>query len=461
MTRNVNSGTDGNTGGSAALPAALQAALAQHRAGRHDEALAAYERVLALDADCIDALYNRSQILLARGRAAEALPGFERVAALLPADAGAQRACGVARQALGLQEEALASFGAALALEPAHAGALIARGGALHALGRCEEALESYARARALAPEEPLLHWNESLCRLAMGDYARGWREYEWRWKWSGFSSPALQFREPLWLGREDLAGRTIILHAEQGLGDTLQFVRYVPLVAARGARVLLMVQKLLLPLMGGLRGPERVVGPGAELPLADFHAPLLSLPLAFGTTLETVPANVPYLSVAPGRAEARRAQLAPAGERLVGLCWKGNAQYQGDRERSIALAGFLPLLSTPGIRFVALQKELNEDERALTAGLPQFSNPGEDFARTAEIVAALDLVITVDTAWGHLAGALGRPLWVLLPQSPHWCWLRERRDSPWYPTARLFRQQARGDWQGVLREVAQALASR
>lgn len=436
----------------------LQDALAHHQAGRLPEALSLYEAALAAEPADVDAQFNRAQILHALGRLEEALAGFERASALAPSDAGALRACGVVLQVLGRHAQALERLDAALALAPADAAAWNARGSGLHALGRFEDALGSYARAHALRPDDAMTHWNESLCRLAMGDYARGWAQYEWRWKWAGFPSPRLAFREPLWLGREAIAGRTLLLHAEQGLGDTIQFIRYASLAAARGARVQLMVQKVLLLLVQGMAGVERVVGAGTPLPPADFHAPLLSLPLAFGTTLENVPAQVPYLPIDAEAAREWRRRLAPGGERLVGLCWRGSAAYLGDRERSIPFAAFARLLGIPGLRFVGLQKELHAEERAATDGLPQFVHPGEDFQRTAQIVSALDLVISVDTAWAHLAGALARPVWVLLPQVSHWCWMHGRRDSPWYPTARLFRQPARGDWESVLDEVAREL---
>jgi len=431
-----------------------------HRAGRHAEALEAYAQVLAFVPDDADALFNRSQLLLHLGRPEEALDGFDRVAALQPSDAGTQRARGVILQSLGRLEEALAAFGAALAAAPEDSEALISRAAVLHALGRYEEAIASYERAQAIRPQGALAHYNESLCRLAIGDYARGWPKYEWRWKWDGFPSPRLAFREPRWLGGENVAGKTILVHAEQGLGDTLQFLRYVPLLAARGAKVVLMVQRALLPLLGGFAGAERVVAAGEALPAADLHVPLLSLPLAFGTTLESVPANLPYLAADAGRVAARREALGAGAKPLVGVCWRGNAQYRSDRERSIVFGKFAPLLETPGLRFVGLQKELTAEEQALLPRNADFANPGESFTATAEIIAALDLVITVDTAFAHLAGALGRPFWVLVPRVPHWCWLRDRRDSPWYPAARVYRQPARGEWSGVLREVAGALAA-
>ena len=230
-----------------------------------------------------------------------------------------------------------------------------------------------------------------------------------------------------------------------------------MPLVAARGARVRLLVQRALLPLVAGIAGAEQVASVDAPPPRSDFHAPLLSLPLAFGTTLETVPANVPYLSVSADRAAAWRAKLSPDGRPLVGVSWKGSAAYAGDRQRSIPFADFAPVLEAPGLRFVGLGKDLTEEERALSAGR-DFVHPGADFASTAELIAALDLVVTVDTAWSHWAGAIGRPFWLLLPVASHWCWLRNRSDSPWYPAARLFRQTNAGDWTSVVADVAKAL---
>jgi hypothetical protein len=259
-------------------------------------------------------------------------------------------------------------------------------------------------------------------------------------------------------MGNEDLQGKTILLHAEQGLGDLIQAFRYVPLVAAKGGAVVLEVPEALKPLVAGLSGVKRVVVCGDPLPLTDFHCPLFSLPLAFGTTIETIPSTIPYLSVDQAVARQWRAKLAAKGKKLVGVCWRGNPNYGKDHERSIRLADFAPLLSVPGIRFVSLHKELTKEEQRLADGLPMV-NPGVDFKSTAELIAALDLVISVDTAWTHWTGAIGKPVWVLLHYSPHWVWLTEREDSPWYPTARLFRQPRIGDWKGVIQSVKKELA--
>lgn len=441
------------------LDDAMAEADAHLRAGRHADALQGYRRVLEKDPAHEDALYNYAALCHALKRYDEAIAHFDRLLAVAPRDASALRSRAAGLQALGRYEEAAAGFEAALAVQPASVPALNGRAAALVALGRHQEAREYCERALAVDPNDALAHWNLSFACLVGGDFARGWAEYEWRWKWSGFTSPGMTFDEPLWLGRESLAGKTIILHAEQGLGDTLQFLRYVPLVAAKGARVWVMVQRALLPLVEGIEGADRVVTADAQLPRADFHTPLLSLPLALGTTLETVPANIPYLKVKSAAAAAWRAKLASGEKPLVGVSWKGSAAYAGDAQRSVPFAKFAPLLATPGVRFVGLGKDLNEEERRLTEGR-DFVNPGADFAATAELIGALDLVITVDTAWSHWAGAIGRPFWLLLPIASHWCWLAGRTDSPWYPSARIFRQSKQGEWASVIDEVAKSLGS-
>jgi hypothetical protein len=258
-----------------------------------------------------------------------------------------------------------------------------------------------------------------------------------------------------LWLGQQDLAGKTILLYAEQGLGDTLQFVRYVPLVAARGARVILEVQKPLLKLMQTLAGGAQVLAKGDPLPDFDFHCPLLSLPLAFKTTLATIPAPGAYLSSDPAREQEWRAMLGPARGPRVGLAWSGNPAHKNDHNRSIAFDKFAEML-TPACEFVSLQKEHREaDARLLAASaVRDLSAQLADFTDTAALCAAMDVVVAVDTSIAHLAGALGKQVWVLLPEASDWRWLVERSDSPWYAGARLYRQQLGEDWSAVLARV-------
>jgi tetratricopeptide (TPR) repeat protein len=428
--------------------------------GRPEEALACYERALALNPDHADALNNRGNALQALKRPAEALASYEQALRLKPAQADTLANCGNALLDLDRPGDALACYDQALALNPGHADALINRGNALQGLTRHGEALDSYARALALRPDYAEAHWNEGLSRLVLGDFERGWAKYEWRWKKKTTVSPLRDFAQPLWLGRESLQGKTVLLHAEQGHGDTIQFCRYARHVAARGAAVLLEVQAGLKPLLAGLEGVGRVLAKGEALPDFDCHCPLLSLPLAFGTRLETIPADIPYLSADPARAALWQARLGPKTRPRVGLAWSGNSAHVNDRNRSVPLAEFARRLGGQA-QWVSLQKQVREGDWEALQARRDIAHYGEalgDFADTAALLVNLDLVIAVDTAVAHLAGALGKPVWLLLPFNPDWRWLLGREDSPWYPSLRLFRQSAPGDWDGVLARVADAL---
>ncbi len=269
-------------------------------------------------------------------------------------------------------------------------------------------------------------------------------------------------FAQPQWRG-EDIAGKTILLHAEQGFGDTIQFVRYAPLVAAKGASVILEAPDSLMPLLDGFNGVTTMIAHGQALPPFDLHCPLMSLPLAFGTTLATIPENGPYLRAPAERLEKWRTRLGALSGKRVGLVWSGKPAHKNDRNRSIALSRLAPLLAVAGVNFVSLQQDYRDADRAELANYPQLVRLDRelaDFADTAAAVAALDLVITVDTAVAHLAGAMGKPVWILLSHVLDWRWLLERSDSPWYPSARLYRQAAIGDWDGVIARLAQDLAA-
>jgi hypothetical protein len=304
------------------------------------------------------------------------------------------------------------------------------------------------------------------LCRLSLGDFALGWRKYEWRWQQPTVLGSQSDRARPLWLGATDVIGKTILLHAEQGFGDTLQFCRYAPLVA-RTADVVLEVPRPLLRLLSTLPGVSRIVASGDPLPHFDLHCPLLSLPLAFGTTLADLPNHVPYLRADPVHVTAWRQRLAPLPGIRVGLVWSGNPRLdiplanRIDRRRSTTLDRLAPLGEIPGVSLVSLQKG---DFRAQSTTPPpglaiaDWTDELDDFADTAALIEALDLVISVDTSVVHLAGALGKPVWVLNRYDACWRWLRDRGDSPWYPTARLFRQPTPGDWDGMIAEVVAAL---
>jgi Tfp pilus assembly protein PilF len=428
------------------------------RIGRHTEALACFDRALEISPDDPEVLNNRGNVLRALRRPAEALASYDRALARKPdyADAVGNRAN--ALQDLGHHDEALVGYARALALAPDHLDSLYNRGAALLALCRHAEAIETYQRVLALKPDHGDAHWNEALARLAVGDFAEGWKKFEWRWKTSD-AKAAPDWPCPLWLGETALESKSILLYGEQGIGDTLHLVRYAPLVAARGAAVRLVVHRELKALVAGMSGLD-VFGEDDVLPLCDLRCPLLSLPLAFGTRLETIPAQIPYLRASGERIARWRGRLRPA-RRRVGLVWAGNPRHANDARRSIPFAVLAPLLAIPNVDFVSLQKEVPPGDREALRGAARIVDLAPelgDFADTAAAMTQLDLVICVDTAVAHLAGALGKPVWVLLPFSPDWRWLLHRQDSPWYPTARLFRQPAIGDWTSVIARVASEL---
>lgn len=425
---------------------------------RYAEALAAFDRVLALDPALPEIHSNRGNALWGLQRPAEALASYEAALARKPDYADAHNNRGLALLELNRPDEALTSLERALALKPDYTDALINRGNALRDLNRSREAIESYDTALALKPDLADGHWNKALEQLLLGDFAQGFANYEWRWRRA--DAVPRGFTQPQWRG-EDLRGRTILLHAEQGFGDTLQFVRYVPMVAAKGGNVILEGPDGLLPLLAGIEGVAARVSRGAPLPPFDLHCPLMSLPLAFGTTLATVPAAVPYLRVPAARAEQWRGRLPRRGVPRVGLVWSGRPTHRNDHNRSIALARLEPVLARPGVQFISLQREIRDADRPALAKFPTVLRLEEelaDFADTAAVVDALDLTIAVDTAVAHVAGALGKPVWVLLPSIPDWRWMLHRDDSPWYPSARLFRQKRIGDWDGAIARLAAEL---
>lgn len=425
----------------------------------YDKALAEYERALAVRPDFAFGFNNRGNALQAMGRNDEAIASFERALALKPDLTAAHNNRGNALLNLNRPEEALADYESAIAHKP-FAFALVNRGSALHYLGRIEEALDSFDRAIALQPELPEAHWNKALLCLAIGDFEQGWPAYEWRWRGATDLTPR-DFSQPQWAG-EDLNGKTILLHAEQGFGDSIQFIRYLPMVAQKGGKIILELPDSLMPLIPDTDGLVSMHRRGDVLPPFDVHCPLMSLPLSFGTTATTIPAPVPYLRAPAERVDRWRTHLAQLGKPRIGLVWSGKPSHKNDHNRSIALSRLEPLLSVPGVSFVSLQREYRETELPALANLPimRVDEAIADFADTAAAIGELDLVIAVDTAVAHLAGALGKPLWLLLSHIQDWRWMHDRSDSPWYPSARLFRQSQIGDWDGVIAAVAGELAA-
>ena len=431
--------------------------------GRHEEALASYERAIALKPDYAIGYNNRGNALRDLGRLPEAVESYEHALALRQDYAEALNNLGVALVDLDRPAEALARCERAIALKPDYADAWYNGGNALRELHRHAEAVQRYERAISLRPDYAAVHWNLADCRLLLGDFERGWKEYEWRWKLKDREAARRDFPQPLWIGSPGVKGRTILLHSEMGLGDTLLFCRYAKKVAALGASVLLEVQPPLLPLLANLEGATRVLVRGGPLPAFDCHCPLMSLPLAFKTDLETIPADVPYVRGDPVRVAAWKDRLGEATKPRVGLVWSGSVALRNDK-RSMTLADALPLVGD-WAQWVSLQKEVRNTDAALLASRPDILHFGADltdFADTAALVELLDVVVTVDTSVANLAGAMGKPVWIMLPFNPHdWRWLLDRDDSAWYPTARLFRQSAVGDWAGVVRRVSEELPRR
>ena len=465
-------------------------ALVLHALKRSDEALAHIDKALALAPYHGDALNNRGNVLLDLKRPRDAIVAFDAVLARQPRHVQARVNRGNALVELGQNEQALADYDAALSLAPGHPLALYNRGNALRALGRepeaiadydralaatpnhvnawlnrglalaahnrHQDALASYDKALAFAPGHADAHFNAALSLLTIGDYRRGFAEYEWRWKRTGMSA-SKRFRQPLWLCEFPLANKTILLHAEQGLGDTVQFARYAPLLARAGAKVVLEVQPELKELLAGLEGVASIVALGEALPAFDMHCPLASLPLACKTEVSGIPADIPYLRASEQRMAQWRPRLEALPSPRIALAWSGRSTHANDRNRSLTLAQLEPLLAAPGVSFVSVQRELREFDAELLSKMPNITQLGLElatFADTAAVLALCDLVICVDTSVAHVAGALGRKTLVLLPFQPDWRWMLDRERSPWYPAVKLFRQPKPGDWHSVINRL-------
>jgi tetratricopeptide (TPR) repeat protein len=465
-------------------------------AGRLEEALATYDELLRLQPHYPEALANRGNVLKAMGRASDAEASYREALAQNPEFALAHQNLGLLLQDQGRHREAVACHQLALRFNPNSAdphqglGSAFGRLGeydaaihhfrealrlnphiatghhnlatALKLAGRLDESLACFENAVRLKPDYALAHMNRATVLLQVGDLERGWREYEWRWHVPD-SSPR-RFPQPIWDGKP-LQGRTILLHAEQGMGDVLQFIRYAQLVRDSGGRVVVSCPGLLLKLLSRCRGIDQLVDQKEPLPGFDVHAPLVSLPGLFNTTLKTIPAEVPYLFADPTLVEKWHQRLASIRSPKVGVCWQGNPENPGDQRRSFPLADLEPLSRVARICLVSLQQGPGVEQIAtsrfpiLTLG-DDFDREAGAFMDTAAVMKSLDLVVSADTAVAHLAGGLGVPLWLPLARWPDWRWLLDRDDTPWYPTMRLFRQQEPGNWSGVFERIAAGVQS-
>jgi tetratricopeptide (TPR) repeat protein len=438
------------------------------RLERCGEAVASFDQALVLAPELFNAHFHRGVALLQLDRHAEALAGFDRALALNPTSAEALNNRGVALMRLMRPDEALQSFAHALACKPDHAEACPTAGNTLKGLQRYGEALDYFDRAHSIQPDEAMTIWSKALIKLTLGEFRDGWPLYESRFRIANFIPLQRRFEVPRWSGTESLEGKTLLVHTEQGLGDTLQFCRYILLLEARGARVVFEVQPVLRRFLSSLNMRGALLAHGDSLPRVDFVCPLLSLPLAFRTQLDDIPGGVPYVSADGAAAEACRQRLGALPGLKVGLNWQGNSATEQQpwlRGRSFALREAAALARLPGVNLVSLQRGEGIDQLArveFNAQIAQFFNPhdlGPDAVdETAALITALDLVITSDTFVAHLAGALGAPVWLVLPFEADWRWLSAREDSPWYPTMRLFRQRRPGDWPELFDRVAHEL---
>jgi tetratricopeptide (TPR) repeat protein len=439
--------------------------IALRKAGRLDEAIAAFGRAVWIDPNSAEAYNNLGNALTDRGQYDRAIAAYRQAIALRPDYREALRNMGSSLRAAGRFDEALAALRKVTQEEPNDADAHNRLGVVLGEAGKIDQAVAAGRKAVAMRGATRLMRWHLAVNLLKAGKLREGFAEYEARWGASEDHNQPRQFGVMQWAGH-DLAGRRILLYAEQGIGDTIQFARYVPLVANRGGRIVLECQGPLARLLRPLKGVEQIILPNEpadrEIGAIDTHCPLMTLPMVFGTTLDTIPNQVPYLHADAALVRHWRQRVGKLDGKLkIGLNWAGNPDQKGDRHRSTTLSKFAPLAAMGDAVFVSLHKgtaggQATKPPRGLK--LVDWTDELSDFAETAALIENLDLVITTDTSVPHLAGAMGKPVWVLLPFAADWRWMMEREDSPWYPTMRLFRQKKPGDWAEVVRRVAQSL---
>jgi tetratricopeptide (TPR) repeat protein len=439
----------------------LQLARALRSSGRNEEAADLLRQLCAKEPRNIDAALLHHHVLVSLGRFQQALAEIDRVLKMCKPDAALLVNRAVPLERLGRHDDALACIAKALKLDPTHPRALADQASVLLGQLRVQEAIAAAEAGLRLHPDDPQLHWTLSAGLLLLGDLPRGFAESEWRTRAPGYEGTVPDFGQPRWQG-ESLAGRTIFLYAEQGMGDAIQFLRFVPEVARMAGTVLLLVWPELEPLVAPtLPANCRIVPRGAALPAHDFHCPLMSVPGVLQITLDKLPAQVPYLQAPPAALQAWRQRL-DAQQLNVGICWAGNPRHLRDPQRSMSLAT-MRVIDVKGCRFLTLQPQKRAGDDEALAAWGNVVDTGQelaDFAQTAALIEALDLVITVDTAVAHLAGALGKPVWILLHHGPEWRWMLKRADSPWYPSARLYRQEKPGRWAPVLARVKEDLTA-
>jgi Tfp pilus assembly protein PilF len=438
----------------------LLGAIAQLQ-GKPADSLSFYQRALRLAPNHVEARNNLGVALQAIGRIEQAEACFRESIRQRPGFADAYSNLGNVLQDRGMIDEAIDCYHQAIQLKPDYLDAHNNLGNAFRAKRQSAEALKWYEEALRKSPNHSQVRVSRALLWLQLGQFKQGFAEYEWRLQCKEYAIPA--FSQPMWDG-SPLDGRAILIYGDHGMGDTLQFIRYAPQVKARGGRVIATVREPLARIIASCPGVESVIPEGAPLPEYAVYIPAMSLPRVFGTTLESIPAQVPYLTADPALIERWGEQIGRDARFRIGIAWQGNPSYARDRQRSFPLTLFEPIARLDGVRLYSLQKDSGTEQIAAASSRFAVTDLGSrltDFMDTAAVMMNLDLVISPDTSIVHLAGALGVPVWVALPFESDWRWLLDRDDSPWYPTMRLFRQTRAGDWGDVFRRITEALAGR
>ena len=440
-----------------------QRALSLHHAGKLADAEGLYKTLLSYFPNQVEILTTLGIVLLQQGRSEAGFQQLKKSLSLNPNQPAALYNMAVELQKLTRLDEALACYDQTLRLNPQDINALINRGNTLKDLKQYQEAIASFERALALQPNIPSAHWNKALTHILLGEYEQGWKEYEWGWQCGERGKPR-QYSQPTWLGAEPITGKTILIHPEQGFGDLIQFSRYVPMLEKLGAKVVLEAPASLVELMASLSPTLTVIKEGDALPAFDVVCPVMSLPLALKTTLKTIPANTPYLSVSDSKKQYWQAKLGAKTKPRIGIVWSGSMTNQIDNNlcarRNIPLEQLKPLFELP-LEFHVLQKDIRPEDKPTLESLTQLHCHQEelkDFADTAAIIQEVDLVISVCTSVAHLSGALGHQTWVLLPYSADYRWMTNEKDSAWYPSVELFRSEKMGDWLDAVQQVTQQL---
>jgi hypothetical protein len=443
-----------------------QRALSLHHAGKLAEAEGLYKTLLSYFPQQVEILTTLGIVLLQQGRSEAGFQQLKKSLSINPNQPAALYNMAVELQKLTRLDEALACYNQALKLNPQDINALINLGNTLKDLKQYKAAIASFENALALQPNIPSAHWNKALTHILLGEYEQGWREYEWGWK-CGERGESRTYSQPTWLGQEPIAGKTILIHPEQGFGDLIQFSRYVPMLEKLGVKVILEAPASLFELMVSLSPTLTVIKDGAALPSFDVVCPVMSLPFALKTTLETIPTSIPYLSVSETKKQYWQAKLGTKNKPRIGVVWSGSMTNPIDNNlcarRNIPLEHLNSLFELP-LEFHVLQKDIRPEDQPILESLSQLhyhQDELKDFADTASLIQEMDVVISVCTSVAHLAGALGHKTWVLLPYSADYRWMMNEKDSPWYPSIELIRSEKIGDWSAVVQQTIQQLKTK